>query len=112
MDDYLERITAMKRCPTMTPDYPNFPNVHEVMSHNTPCREKPVYHVNHHKHHVPQEHKKVHFFKHIEVTEIDDCGKPHKGHEYKSIDSEADGFIQQKHRNFELCKWDTFKVKQ
>lgn len=50
--------------------------------------------------------KKVHFVKQDEKrTEV---GK-HVVDE-KSVDAEADGFIQQKHKGFALCKWDTFKV--
>ncbi|CAI0385370.1 unnamed protein product [Linum tenue] len=28
----------------------------------------------------------------------------------ESFDSEADGFVQQKQKNFELCKWKTFRM--
>jgi hypothetical protein len=28
----------------------------------------------------------------------------------ETVDDEADGFIQQKHKGFELCKWKTFKL--
>ncbi|KAG4207294.1 hypothetical protein ERO13_A03G057050v2 [Gossypium hirsutum] len=27
-----------------------------------------------------------------------------------TLDSQADGYIQQKHKAFELCKWKTFKM--
>ncbi|EPS71407.1 hypothetical protein M569_03357 [Genlisea aurea] len=62
---------------------------------------------NHHHHHHHQamqeevQRKKVHF------AEADDRGhgKLPAAHDSKTIDAEADGFIQRNHRDFELCTY-------
>ncbi|KAL2515623.1 uncharacterized protein Fot_29594 [Forsythia ovata] len=104
--DYLEYITRMQRMPTMIPDIPHYPNVHEVLNNNATYVEK---HENHHKNVSPGMHKSFHFVEHEENTEIDKNGKG-EVHEEKSIDIEADGFIAAKHKSFDLCKWGTFKA--
>lgn len=108
INDYLERITRMQRMPTMISDFPQFPNVHEILDNNSKKMGKrddqsgKISRVNHEKRQSPEVHKKVHF------VEVERDGKS-RGGEDKTIDAEADGFIQKKHNNFELCKWDTFK---
>ncbi|PIN14875.1 hypothetical protein CDL12_12488 [Handroanthus impetiginosus] len=125
IDEYLERLTQMQKTPTIIVDYPPFPTVHETLNNNpTPTNKhddhpKIMSHVNHQKQQAPETHKKVHFAEQgkgdVQAPETHkkvhfaEQGK-HDVHEGKSIDVEADGFIQQKHRTFELRKWDTFKV--
>ncbi|KAL8529961.1 hypothetical protein ACS0TY_007145 [Phlomoides rotata] len=117
-DEDLERLDRLQRMPSMIADTPYFPNVHEVLN-NHPVHVEENY--NHHKKKKSDKnnksdkinrqspgHKKVHFAEN-EKTDVSRDGK-RDAHEGKSIDAEADGFIQQKHRGFELCKWDTFRV--
>lgn len=107
MDEYLERLDRIQRMPSMMGEYPNFPNVHEILNKkptNTEeinNRQKKVSNKNHHQ--SPEVQKKVRFVEHDKKkTEV---GKHDV--EEKSIDAEADGFIQQRHKGFALCKWDT-----
>ncbi|GKA59060.1 hypothetical protein Tco_0758373 [Tanacetum coccineum] len=59
-----------------------------------------------HKNHHPRKH--VHFVEHKEkVAESFDSFGNHKVYK-ENVDSEADGFIQRKHKNFELSKTNTF----
>lgn len=106
MDEYLERLDRIQRMPSLIGEYPSFPNVHEVLNNKTTNKDeaknhqKKVAKENHHQKNHQNAEKKVHF------SEQDK--KPKE--EEKSIDAEADGFIQKKHKGFALCKWDTFKV--
>ncbi|KAL8057262.1 hypothetical protein ABFX02_04G173000 [Erythranthe guttata] len=89
-DEYLEKITRM----------------HRIFNNNSPHVEKnddrkgKISRVNHENNRAPEVvQKKVHFVEHEKTENSKD----------KTIDAEADGFITQKHKKFELCKWDTFK---
>lgn len=115
-----ERLDWLQRMPSMIADTPYFPNMHEVLN-NRPVHIEENY--DHHKkkksdknkksdkknHQNPEGHKKVHFAENEKKIEVSRDGK-HDDHENKSIDDKADGYIEQKHKGFELCKWDTFRV--
>lgn len=59
---------------------------------------------------VPQAHKgRVHSAEHEIITEVVDRNNGRLEVHQESIDTEADGFIRLKHKNFELSKWETFK---
>ncbi|KAL8057263.1 hypothetical protein ABFX02_04G173100 [Erythranthe guttata] len=89
-DEYLQKINRMHRI---------FNNSSSHAEKNDDRTGK-TSRMNHEKNRAPEVvHKKVHFVEN-EKTENS------KG---KTIDAEADGFITQKHKKFELCKWDTFK---
>ncbi|KAI3759431.1 hypothetical protein L6452_07241 [Arctium lappa] len=61
-----------------------------------------------HRHGSKEPRKQVHFVEHEErVTEFVDSNGNRKVHK-ESVDNEADGFIQRKHKNFELNKFGTF----
>ncbi|KAL3655405.1 hypothetical protein CASFOL_001191 [Castilleja foliolosa] len=103
MDEYLERITRMQRTPTLIVDYPNFPNVHEILNNST--------HVE--KHGDGQEKKTKHQKK-VQIVEPEKKAEAVKDGKIeifpgKTIDNRAAGFINWNHNNFALCKWDTFK---
>lgn len=104
IDEYIERTNRLQRLPTLNEDYSDIP-VH-----------RSAYPEKHNNHHInmfqankyqaaPEVHKKLHFSE--KSVEVDRNGK-HQVYEEKTIDVEADGFIQKRHRNFELSS--TFKV--
>ncbi|KAL2243668.1 UNVERIFIED_CONTAM: hypothetical protein Sindi_0484800 [Sesamum indicum] len=114
IDEYLDRVTRMQRTPTVICDYPDVQHAHKSRHNHPPYAEKHEHHHvknfrGSHQHHPHELHKKVHFVEQESVTEV---GRDRKCEVYqeKSIDVEAEGFIQQHHKNFELSKWDTFKV--
>lgn len=92
IDEYLDRINRMHRTPTMID---NFSEAH----HNSSAY--PEKHSDHRVnifHQAPEVvHKKVHFTQHVEV----DRHGSNEVYEEKTIDMEADGFIQKRHKNFE-----------
>ncbi|KAH6803269.1 hypothetical protein C2S51_034715 [Perilla frutescens var. frutescens] len=112
MDEYLERLDRIQRMPSMMGEYPSFPNVHEVLnkqptnSEENNHHQKKVTNKNHNQKNHQNPEKKVHFAEHDKKRT--EAGKHVV--EDKSVDLEADGYIEQKHKGFELCKWDTFKV--
>ncbi|CAA0818097.1 Unknown protein [Striga hermonthica] len=107
IDEYIERVTRLQRIPSVVSDYP----VEELDKHF----EKNI-HVNsdENRAHGPHKrardvHKKVYFGEHEKAIEIerDEKREIYRG---KTIDLKADGYIMQKHKNFEMCKFDTFKA--
>lgn len=78
---------------------PHHPDVHPVPNTKPPHEEKK----NHHE-------KKVHFEEHEKKVVCDSDGNCRVNEEEENIDAVAGGFIQDKHRAFELCKWKTFKA--
>ncbi|OIS96128.1 hypothetical protein A4A49_21726 [Nicotiana attenuata] len=94
-NEYLDHIKRMERSPTMHPDLPLYPNVHSLFKNGIVSNGQEK------KCTTPQSQKKVHFLEpKAELTK----------NEEKNIDMEADGYIKQKHINFELHKWRTFKA--
>ncbi|KAL8097919.1 hypothetical protein AgCh_030874 [Apium graveolens] len=86
---YHDHLLRIERMPSVVTDLPRYPNIYMMLNNNNNATT--------HKGEAPQGHKKVHFIKKEKTKEA-------------SIDAEADGFIRQKHKKFELTKWETFKA--
>ncbi|CAN4088058.1 unnamed protein product [Withania somnifera] len=99
-DEYLDHLKKMEKAPTMHPDIPFYPNVYTVFR-NKSSYEGQESSLNHQKNPATESQKKVQF---VEAAELNKNG------EEKNIDAQADGYINQKHKGFELHKWRTFKV--
>lgn len=114
--DYHEHLSKMMRTPSILPDVPHYPNVHKAFNRskvagsdqgdienaNDVKQPKSPKSHSHNKtsKHSPQFQEKVEVIEDKEKAEVPG----------ESVDSKADGFIQQRHQKFELCKWATFKV--
>lgn len=105
--------SSTERMPNLvTADFPLHQNVQMTFNKVTFEDETPHMMKHQHQNHyfTPQpHHKKVHFVEQKNFTQI---VEPNDGKFIvceESIDEEADGFIMQKHKKFELAKWDTFK---
>ncbi|OIT04842.1 hypothetical protein A4A49_06395 [Nicotiana attenuata] len=101
-DEFLNHIKRMEKAPTMHPDIPLYPNVYSVFK-NKASFEKHESSLNRQKNLATESQKKVQFAESKGTAEFNK-------NEVKNIDTLADGYINQKHRNFELHKWRTFKV--
>ncbi|KAE8124320.1 hypothetical protein FH972_019218 [Carpinus fangiana] len=110
--DYHAHIHRMERTPTMLPGPPQYPNLafSNKIAHEED-RHAGSNHKHHHKNQTP-----VRFQEKVEVisyeqAEEEEAGKNGACEVYEeSIDVEADGFIKQKRKGLELCKWKTFKA--
>ncbi|KAK5846517.1 hypothetical protein E1A91_A03G072600v1 [Gossypium mustelinum] len=93
--DYQAHLSRMERSATMIPGAPQYPNVHKAFNNKVEfpeedqCAERSP---------TANSRKKVQVVEHAET--VDEA----------TLDSQADGYIQQKHKAFELCKWKTFKM--
>ncbi|KAF5732177.1 hypothetical protein HS088_TW18G00868 [Tripterygium wilfordii] len=90
----------------LTDDVPRYPNVHKIFNKKMTYEEEAP-----RKEHSRKDHKKK--VQVIETIEEDINNPKGSGQDYEeiveeTIDSEADGFIQQRHKAFELRKWKTF----
>ncbi|KAI3499478.1 hypothetical protein L1887_35279 [Cichorium endivia] len=92
------RVVFEEKRPLVS-SYPNYVVIEEH-------RVSPVH--RNHRHGSMEPRKQVHFVEHDErvIESVDSFGnqKVYK----ESVDSEADGFINKKHKNFELNKFGTF----
>lgn len=104
IDEYIERVNRLQRMPTVDEDYANIPVHKSAYPARHGDHHLQIFHANNYQP-APEVHKKLHYSE--EIFEIDRNGK-HEKHEEKTIDIEADGFIQQRHRDFESSS--TFKV--
>lgn len=101
-DDYLSHIKRMERSLSIVPGAPHYPVVHKAFNNKSPFEEAQG---NGRKQRQPRK-----------VSFQDQQGQSNNGssqvvdEETDDIEAEAEGFIQQKHRGFELCKWKTFKA--
>ncbi|KAJ9677887.1 hypothetical protein PVL29_022702 [Vitis rotundifolia] len=101
-DDYLSHIKRMERSLSIVPGAPHYPVVHKAFNNKSPIEEAQG---NGRKQRQPRK-----------VSFQDQQGQSNNGssqvvdEETDDIEAEAEGFIQQKHRGFELCKWKTFKA--
>ncbi|CAI9112750.1 OLC1v1013239C1 [Oldenlandia corymbosa var. corymbosa] len=112
--EYTEHITRMERMPSMIIDAPYNPSVpsrlHDKVIFEEEWEDKHQQ-VNHYKHQSDDSKKKVQFADHEEKTiEIIRDGKGEQVYVEQDINMRADGFIKQKHKNFEMQKWATFKA--
>lgn len=100
---YHDHVLRIERMPSVITDLPRYPNIYMMLNnHNNATAHKDeeprlITNTSHHKNQAPQGDKKVHFVKQE---------KTNGG----SIDAQADGFIRQKHKKFELSKWETFNA--
>jgi FMN phosphatase YigB (HAD superfamily) len=110
--DYHAHIHRMERIPTRLPEIPQYPNVHKAFN-NKVAYEEDHGGSDHYKHHH-EDQNPVQFQEKIEVIEYERVdeeagGKNRSGgkvYEFEeSVNVEADAYIKQKRKGFELCKW-------
>ncbi|CAK7357301.1 unnamed protein product [Dovyalis caffra] len=114
--------TILVMMPSLLPDAPQYPSVHKAFN-NTVIQEEETTE-------VPQDYvnrknpakspkkapkkapkkvpKKVQVMDQVQFIEQNGNQKSEVVED--SVDDEAEGFIQQKRKGFELCKWKTFKL--
>ncbi|MGI4329209.1 hypothetical protein ACR2WG_26790, partial [Klebsiella pneumoniae] len=98
--DYHSHISRMARMPSVLTDVPQYPNVHRIFNNKLSTTQGD-------DSAQVTTHNKVQF---VETTEIDKSGATTREVLYeKTVDDDADGFIQQRRKNFELCKWATYR---
>ncbi|KAF8037059.1 hypothetical protein BT93_B0086 [Corymbia citriodora subsp. variegata] len=108
--DYHEHVSRIARMPSIHPNVPQYPNVYPAFNNRVTCEGERESHHNHHQHN-PQ-HRSPHFQEKVEVIEFQEerVGR-NKVDEVETVeevvDVRSDGFIEQKHRGFGLCKWNT-----
>ncbi|KAJ7956168.1 Phloem specific protein [Quillaja saponaria] len=107
-DDHAH-IAKVHRTPPILSDVPQYPNAHLVFNKKVVYEEDLGAHRNnyHHKHYNPEVQEKVGVIEYKETIENPDTGNKEVIYE-ESIDVEAERYIQQKHKGFELSKWRTF----
>ncbi|CAI0385369.1 unnamed protein product [Linum tenue] len=91
--EYHDHISNIIKAPSVIHGAPQYPNVHKAFNHSRLQQAKPR----------PK--------KRVQLTDL--AGRAIVEYEVdvdESFDSEADGFVQQKQKNFELCKWKTFRM--
>lgn len=98
-NDYHAHLERLERSPTVI----HYPNVHRAFKNNFSREEQDE------EQHKPSNKpgKKVQISEYVERIEEGRDGNYEVHHE--SIDVQAESFIRQKHKGFELCKWKTFK---
>jgi hypothetical protein len=109
--DYHTHIHRMERIPTRLPEIPQYPNVYKAFN-NKVAYEEDHGGSDHYKYR-PKHQNPVQFQEKIEVIEYERVdeeagGKNRSGGEVyefeESVNVEADAYIKQKHKGFELCK--------
>lgn len=93
----------------MLPEPPQYPNLafNNKIAYEEDHHHAGSDHKHHHKHQAPVRfQEKVEVISYEQVEDDDQAGKVYE----ESIDVEADGFIKQKRKGLELCKWKTFKA--
>lgn len=106
--EYHEHMSIIESSPGVLPDVSRYVNAQMLFNKKVAYEEergRPVH--PYEKIQACAAHKKVHFVENEKITDVDKNMK-HEVHEERSVDAEADGFIKQKHKNFELAKWATF----
>lgn len=117
--EYADHIAKIERMPSMVNnDRPRFPSVYKAFAgqaHNNRVitEEKQEDHLprlNPHKHHHGTEpRKKVHFVEQEKRMTENEINRKTEAHKEFDVNTEADGFINQNRKNFQLFKWATFK---
>ncbi|OMP01005.1 hypothetical protein CCACVL1_03199 [Corchorus capsularis] len=97
--DYHAHLSKMERNPTMIPDAPQYPVVHRAFNNKYNFEEEVEFLQQGNGNQQQKSPKKVHMADQVESID-----------ETKYEDLDADGYIQQKYKAFELCKWKTFKL--
>ncbi|KAM7280823.1 hypothetical protein ACFE04_007957 [Oxalis oulophora] len=107
-NDYHSHLTRIEKMPSVIADAPKYPNVYKAFNNGSAHQQEAPNHHNHiGDHHQTPIQKKVHISEKVETISCDMNGNCQVIEE--SVDMDADGFIEQKHKGFELCKWNTFK---
>ncbi|KAM1025836.1 hypothetical protein ACFX13_039582 [Malus domestica] len=105
-NDYYSHVHRMARTPSVLTDVPHG---QVLFGNQAPGRESYGGQYYEQRQQNQQSMPEVH--KTVEVTKtVTECDK--KGNcvvSEETIDVEADGYIEQKHKGFELFKWSTFK---
>ncbi|KAL5750607.1 hypothetical protein ACOSP7_025210 [Xanthoceras sorbifolium] len=103
--DYHSHIAEIERMPSVLNEVPHYPNVHKVFKNKyTYGEENETQQEQPQKNTSPKSRKKVQMSEHVEIVESKSEVQD------KNVDVQADGFIKQKHKGFELCKWKTFRL--
>jgi hypothetical protein len=95
--------------PSIIHGAPQYPSVHKAFN-NKVTQEEEVNEArqdNVNKKNPTRSTKKVRVKEQVQV--IDQNGNRKSEDIEEDVDAEADGFIKQKQKGFELCKWKTFK---
>ncbi|MCD7464771.1 hypothetical protein HAX54_053400 [Datura stramonium] len=95
-DEYLDHLKRMEKSPTMHPDIPFYTNVFSVFKNKLSYKGQKSS-----LNRQMESQKKVQF---AETAELN------KNDKEKNMGPQADGYINQKPKSFELHKWRTFKV--
>ena len=104
--DYHAHLSRMERSPTIILGASQYPNVHKAFNNKYTFGEEEVefQEENHCKQNSPSP-------KSPKKDQVIDHGDEScMVYEETTIDEEADGYIQQKRKGFELHKWKTFKL--
>ncbi|KAK1565815.1 hypothetical protein Q3G72_035619 [Acer saccharum] len=110
--DYHSHIANIERMPSALNETPHYPSVHKVFKNkytygeesNETQQEQPQ------KKTSPKSLKKVQMSEHVEIVDSGNGNDKSEVQETKGVDDLADGFIKQKRKGFELCKWKTFRL--
>ncbi|KAL9375404.1 hypothetical protein Peur_032283 [Populus x canadensis] len=92
-NDYHAYISKLSRIPSALHGAPQYPSVRKAFNNMRNPTKSP---------------KKVQVTEQVQIIEQNGNQKSEVIEE--TVDDEADGFIQQKHKGFELCKWKTFNL--
>lgn len=108
--DYNDQLSKMMRMPSILPNVPHYPNVHnafnkkETSSEDEEDEEEEEEVLN--KTLKQRKNKpSARFQDQVQVIEFE----KEQTTDSTNVDAKADGFIRQKRKGFELCKWTTFK---
>ncbi|KAM3319172.1 hypothetical protein P3S67_006372 [Capsicum chacoense] len=97
-EEYLDHLKKMEKAPTMHPDIHLYPNVYSVFKNKYQGQE---FSLNRQKTLDTDSQKKVQFTESAELNKND---------KEKNDDAQADGYIDQKNKSFQIHKWRTFSV--
>ncbi|CAL1390589.1 unnamed protein product [Linum trigynum] len=98
--EYHAHISTILKAPSLIHGAPQYPNVHKAFNHDHRAYYEDLQQAKPKKRVQLMDPAAGRVTYEAEVVDDDES----------SVDSEADGFIQQKHKNFELCKWKTFRL--
>lgn len=111
--DYHSHVSRMERMPSVLTDVPHYPNIHMIFNTRPKVAAYEEENGNGNQQQQRQQeppateaHKKVKFVEQTVAIEKDGAKREVCK---KSVDEDVEGFIQQRRKNFELCKWATFK---
>ena len=106
--DYYDYISKLSRMPSVIHGAPQYPPVHKAFNNKGTQEEEATEgrQDNANRKNSGRSSKKVQVTDQVQF--IDQYGN-RKSEVDEDVDGEADRFIQQKQKGFELCKWKTFK---